>query len=59
MKSMNRLDASISGWYVNPSEIAICKHEDGSDWLLGTGSYGKVCCMTETPRGMLHAVWVC
>ena len=28
--------------YINPEEIEICKHDDGTDWLLGTGSYGQV-----------------
>jgi hypothetical protein len=27
---------------VDPSEIEICKHSDGSDWLIGQGTYGKV-----------------
>jgi len=31
----------LQGWYIDPGEIAICKQDDGTDWLLGTGSYGK------------------
>jgi hypothetical protein len=27
---------------ISPAEIAICKREDGSDWLLGSGSFGQV-----------------
>ena len=27
---------------IDPDEIVICKRADGSDWLLGQGSYGKV-----------------
>lgn len=23
-------------------DITLCKHEDGTDWLLGAGSYGQV-----------------
>jgi hypothetical protein len=40
---MGKMDASIQGWYIDPAEVSICKRpEDGEDWLLGTGSYGKV-----------------
>ena len=28
--------------YVNPEEIEICRSEDGSEWLLGKGNYGRV-----------------
>lgn len=42
MRTMGKMDASIQGWYIDPQEISICKRpEDGQDWLLGTGSYGK------------------
>ena len=27
---------------MDPDEIEICKAADGSDWLLGSGSFGKV-----------------
>ena len=27
---------------IHPSEIAICKRPDGSDWCLGEGNFGKV-----------------
>ena len=27
---------------IHASEIEICKREDGSDWVLGSGSFGKV-----------------
>ena len=43
MRTMGKMDASIQGWYIDPAEVSICKRpEDGEDWLLGTGSYGKV-----------------
>jgi hypothetical protein len=43
MRTMGKMDASIQGWYIDPTEVSICKRpEDGEDWLLGTGSYGKV-----------------
>ncbi len=28
--------------YLDPKEIEICKQDDGSEWLLGTGNYGRV-----------------
>lgn len=27
-------------WTIDPSELAVCQLSDGSDWLLGTGSFG-------------------
>ena len=27
---------------IDPSDIKICKRPDGSDWVLGIGSFGKV-----------------
>ena len=29
-------------WDLDPSEVVVCKRPDGSDWLLGTGSFGQV-----------------
>ncbi|DBB04573.1 TPA: hypothetical protein ACH3X1_012652 [Trebouxia sp. C0004] len=29
-------------WDLDPAEITICKRPDGSDWLLGIGSFGQV-----------------
>lgn len=34
--------ALVHAWDLDPSEIAVCKRPDGSDWLLGTGSFGQV-----------------
>ena len=31
-------------WDLDPSEVLVCKRPDGSDWLLGTGSFGQVGC---------------
>jgi hypothetical protein len=31
-----------SDWEVPADQVSICKHEDGSDWELGAGAYGKV-----------------
>ena len=28
---------------IDPTEIEICKREDGSEYLLGAGSFGEVC----------------
>ena len=52
MRTMGKMDASIQGWYIDPAEVSICKRpEDGEDWLLGTGSYGKVghCWLAAVP----------
>ena len=27
---------------ISPDEIEICKRPDGSEWILGTGSFGQV-----------------
>ena len=29
-------------WNIEPSELQVYKLPDGSDWLLGTGSFGQV-----------------
>ncbi len=29
-------------WDLDPAEITICKRPDGSDWVLGVGSFGQV-----------------
>ncbi|BDA50936.1 probable serine/threonine-protein kinase DDB_G0267514 at C-terminar half [Coccomyxa sp. Obi] len=31
-----------SDWEISAEQITICKHEDGSDWELGAGAFGKV-----------------
>ena len=41
--TMGTYDLSIQGWNIKTSDIQICTHEDGRDWLLGKGSYGQVC----------------
>lgn len=33
---------TFSDWEVTPDEITILKRPDGSDWLLGSGGFGKV-----------------
>ena len=58
---MGKMDASIQGWYIDPAEVSICKRpEDGGDWLLGTGSYGKVgrcaCCAWHCVHKLCLAV---
>lgn len=35
-------DNSIRAGLISYDEIEICKREDGSDWVLGSGSFGKV-----------------
>ena len=34
--------AGADDWAISASEIEICKRADGSDWVLGHGSQGKV-----------------
>ena len=29
-------------WNIKPEELQICTRPDGSEWLLGTGSFGQV-----------------
>jgi hypothetical protein len=29
-------------WEIRPEEIEIAKRPDGSDWLLGSGGFGRV-----------------
>lgn len=37
------LDSSIDcQGQIDPDEIEICKRPDGTEWLLGEGSFGKV-----------------
>ena len=36
------MDDSLLGWAIDPSEITITQRKDGSDWVLGAGTYGKV-----------------
>ncbi len=39
---LKALDAKLHGWDVDPDEIQICQRDDGSDWVLGTGTFGAV-----------------
>ena len=41
-----------SDWEVPADQITICKREDGSDWELGSGAFGKVC--HAPPSCVLH-----
>ena len=34
---------SVASWLLSDGEIEVCLKEDGKRWLLGAGSYGKVC----------------
>ena len=34
---------------IDEDSISICHHEDGSDFLLGQGSFGEVCAVTVLP----------
>ena len=30
-----------------PDEVQICRHSDGSEWVLGAGTYGIVCALMQ------------
>ena len=34
--------STLVDWRIEPDEIEICKHPDGSPWSLGTGGFGQV-----------------
>jgi len=36
------LDAQLLSYLVAPEDIEICKQQDGTDWLLGAGAFGRV-----------------
>ena len=38
---MERRDLVLQGWDIDHKDIEIAKHDDGTEWLLGAGSYGK------------------
>ena len=44
---LKALDAKLHGWDVNPDDIQICARGDGSEWVLGAGTFGAV---RRTPR---------
>lgn len=37
------MDAAVQGWDINADNIEICRDANGEPWLLGEGSYGRVC----------------
>lgn len=43
-----------SDWEIPAEQITICKREDGSDWELGAGAFGKACSLLhESARCMI------
>lgn len=44
-----------SDWEISAEQITICKREDGSDWELGAGAFGKVKVTTAPLRVQLLA----
>lgn len=40
--AMSSAAGPVHAWDIDSAEIAVCKRLDGSDWLLGTGSFGQV-----------------
>jgi hypothetical protein len=62
MAIMEGIDLEIQSWFVDASEIEFCRRPDGSDWLLGEGSYGKVRgsgCMVCAAACLLLAFVLC
>lgn len=44
MQSKSSLVCCGAGdWEISPEDIEICRHPDGSEWLLGQGRFGQVC----------------
>lgn len=39
---MKEVDSLLQSWDIKGDEITICKHSDGQDLVLGSGSYGQV-----------------
>lgn len=35
-------DRRLQGWALRPDDLSICRHEDGSEVSLGSGSYSSV-----------------
>lgn len=42
-------------WNIDPAELAVCQFPDGSDWLLGTGSFGELPCF-ENKDEQIHEI---
>lgn len=36
-------ELTSQSWYIRPDRLPICKHEDGSDAILGVGAFGQAC----------------
>ncbi len=41
-RAMAEVDQRLKGWIIASEELDICTRADGSGWLLGSGSFGKV-----------------
>lgn len=39
---LNSDGGAAQPWDLDPAEITVCKRPDGSDWVLGVGSFGQV-----------------
>jgi len=57
----------IGDGQMDPSEIVICKNVDGSDWVLGAGTFGQVCervpihnlfKLAHTPLSHIYTSWI-
>lgn len=45
--------AAANCWDIDAADIVICKHPDGSDWILNVSESGKVCLDKRCCQGSL------
>ena len=54
--------AAANCWDIDAADIVICKHQDGSDWLLNVSESGKVCldkcCYQDSGVTSAAAMWL-
>lgn len=48
---LEAFDWRLQGWALRPDDLSVCRHEDGSEIRLGSGTYGTV-----RSVGFCHAV---
>lgn len=47
-------DRDDADWIIAEDEISICLRDDGSEFLLGKGAFGKVCDRTSSEKQVLE-----
>jgi len=54
--------AAANCWDIDAADIVICKHPDGSDWLLNVSESGEVrpdtCCYQDSVVTSAAAMWL-